>query len=286
MRKLRHLSLVIGAVLAGPHELQQCHDVPSGVKNVYVLMQQSMARGAQLADDPQKVVSFDGRPADVHCNQKCCQDYDEDTFPCDVALTAIDMEQASNYGYQAQQATCFFLSCINAQDDYACEFADGSGPKSVGYGLYVTWINPNSKKTRHLLRENYDMSTKKLEEKNNISNNMTSAEKIDGEKEVQLIQKVANSTSTRLSEKVANQVAEYRQMAKEALASKRAITPLILIILGVSVAFVFTFLRYRKLKQHIRYDALKQNDYYSKLDPDDMAAEQEAQQLINGAYDI
>ena len=43
-------------------------------------------------------------------------------------------------------------------------------------------------------------------------------------------------------------------------------------------------LRYRKLKQHIRYDALKQNDYYSKLDPDDMAAEQEAQNLINGAY--
>ena len=44
------------------------------------------------------------------------------------------------------------------------------------------------------------------------------------------------------------------------------------------------FSGYRRLKQHIRYDSLKQNDYYSKLDPDDMAAEQEAQNLINGAY--
>ena len=71
----------------------------------HVLMQQSFADGAQLADDPQKVISFDGRPADVHCNQKCCADYDEDTFPCDVALTAIDMNVAETQGYEAQTAT-------------------------------------------------------------------------------------------------------------------------------------------------------------------------------------
>ena len=99
------LAFLTGYVKSGPHELQQCHQTPAGAKNVYVLMQQSFSDGAQLADDPQKVVSFDGRPADVHCNQKCCADYDEENFPCDVALTAIDMEVAQTQGYQAETAT-------------------------------------------------------------------------------------------------------------------------------------------------------------------------------------
>ena len=99
------LAFLTSYVKSGPHELQQCHKTPAGAKNVYVLMQQSFADGAQLADDPQKVVSFDGRPADVHCNQKCCADYDEENFPCDVALTAIDMDVAQAQGYQAETAT-------------------------------------------------------------------------------------------------------------------------------------------------------------------------------------
>jgi len=264
---------------SSPHELQQCHSTPPGAQNVYVLMQQSFADGAQLADDPQKVISFDGRPADVHCNQKCCADYDEDTFPCDVALTAIDMNVAETQGYEAQTATCFFLSCINAKNEYSCKFADGTGPKSVGYGLYVTWINPNSKKTRHLLQAT-NSNVNKLEAEN-TSTNMTKEETVDGMKEVVVVEDVFNNTKARSSK-----LEEYKKLAKEAIASKKAITPLLLIIIGVSVAFVFVFLRYRKLKQLIRYDALTQKDYYSKLDPDDMAAEQEAQNLINGAYDI
>ena len=100
------LLLIFGDfVSSSPHELQQCHKTPAGAKNVYVLMQESFAAGAQLADDPQKVVSFDGRPADIHCNQKCCADYDEENFPCDVALTAIDMEVAQTQGYNALTAT-------------------------------------------------------------------------------------------------------------------------------------------------------------------------------------
>merc|ERR1712066_495621 len=127
---------------------------------------------------------------------------------------------------------------------------------------------------RHLLQAN-DLTVNKLEEENKTAN-QTKEQKEDGEKEIEVVKDVYNNPNSKL--------AEYKKLAKEALASKKAITPLLLIILGVSFAFVFVFLRYRRLKQHIRYDSLKQNDYYSKLDPDDMAAEQEAQNLINGAY--
>ena len=161
---------------------------------------------------------------------------------------------------------CFFLSCINAKDEYACKFADGTGPQSVGYGLYVTWINPNSKKTRHLLQAN-DLTVNKLEEENKTAN-QTKEQKEDGEKEIEVVKDVYNklpmtSENEKIPEKSINRtvlkhnlkqtntlynnpnskLAEYKKLAKEALASKKAITPLLLIIIGVSCAFVFVFLR-------------------------------------------
>jgi len=64
------------------------------------------------------------------------------------------------------------------------------------------------------------------------------------------------------------------------------LTPLIIGVMCMLLVIVGLSLKYRKLKKTIRYDGVKDADYYTKLDPADMAAEQEAQALINGAYDI
>lgn len=60
---------------------------------------------------------------------------------------------------------------------------------------------------------------------------------MDGMREVEVVEDVFNNTKARSSK-----LEEYKKLAKEAMASKKAITPLLLIIIGVSVAFVFVFL--------------------------------------------
>lgn len=288
MREISLQSISLGVlslfslIVAEPHQSQDCGRVSSGAENVYVLMAESLNSGARFADDPQKVISFDGRPAHIHCNEKCCSDFDDDTFPCDVALTTFPTRPAPGHtAFKSLQASCIFLSCVHPiSGDYVCQFADINGPEEPGYGQYITWINPNSKKTRHLLQA--DLPKSKVETQvlsMHTAKNQTLKEEADTVKELNMAEKIIEDSK----KKEDKEITDLREISD---ARRRVITPLILIICGISGAFIFLYLRYRKLKQHIRYDQIKQHDYYSKLDPDDMAAENEAQQLINGAYDI
>ena len=66
----------------------------------------------------------------------------------------------------------------------------------------------------------------------------------------------------------------------------KVLTPLIVVAMVLVLAVSTIAFKYKRLQKTIKFDGVKEADYYTKLDPADMAAEQEAQALINGTYDI
>ena len=96
---------------------------------------------------------------------------------------------------------------------------------------------------------------------------------IEGEKEMVAMEKGALAQS-----KIDKEKANTKLM--------KILTPLLIVAMVLSLAVATVTMKYKRLKKTIKYDGVKDADYYTKLDPADMAAEQEAQALINGAYDI
>jgi len=224
----------------------------------------------------------------LECSALCCEQYDRDSYPCDMAF--LDFNSQSNQG----DAVCAHFTCFDEFGNYICKFRNEIY-KATLFGEpmynYASWVYAFTEDLKPLIDSDGQKVSQALKMKGNLTNGAGK-----GIGTFSLEEEVRNEQEGRAGRDLG--AIEFDAMNQGARAQKKLdmdangkkmmdiLTPLIIGVMCMLLVIVGLSLKYRKLKKTIRYDGVKDADYYTKLDPADMAAEQEAQALINGAYDI
>jgi len=228
----------------------------------------------------------------LKCSYECCNNYDSINYPCDLAfLDFLPTENSLSWlsNSDPQFAICQHFSCYDIYGNFNCLFEnepymlDESGRQVF---TKASWLYAFSDDLMPLL----DNDGAKVREALKLQGNITS----ENGKQVGIIMKEEVSKSPRsldtIGELEAMEKGAMAQSKIDKLANKtqmlKIVTPLLIVAMVLAMGIATVTLKYKRLKKTIKYDGVKDADYYTKLDPADMAAEQEAQALINGAYDI
>jgi len=220
----------------------------------------------------------------LSCSFLCCNKYDIQNYPCDLAVVSFNTRN------DAEVANCQHMSCYDDNGFFRCKFVNvpyDVDRNGVQFTPVASWVYAFTAELDKLIDNDGAKAREAIKMQGNITNKegqgvgMFSVEEtirkdtrdLEGEKEFQAMARGAFAQS-----KIDNVSSNRRLM--------RFLTPILVIAMILIIGFATVTMKYRKLKKTIKYNGIKDADYYTKLDPADMAAEQEAQNLINGAYDI
>jgi len=290
MLQLLHILISIKAA----HSFE-CLKAPKGGEGVYPALDWSINRGAKILNS-EPILKRLNQENDLECNIKCCRDYDPINYPCHLAVT--------DNGDSPLMSQCTHFSCINEDTgEFVCAFIDENEESERNF-KYISWINPQTEILKQLITEDTEESPVRVAGlyNDNRSKAMTLGGQDTLDKSLnyniqesnfrQPLPKQPLNNGPEISQSelnLAENVAKQTRKEDEKIEQKertKIVTPLVLLLCLISAALIIILIQYMGLKKKIKYSSMKDNDYYSKLDPDDMAAEQEAQALINGAYDI
>ena len=246
-------------------------------------------------------------PLPPRCSYDCCNNYNNLAYPCDLAFINFNPNLRD-----PSIAVCSHYSCYDQFGNFNCQFKnepyreDFSGEPIFNYASWVyafsddllPLLDSDGAKVKEALKlqgnitsgDGKGLGVYQIEEEitdlnggngisgingiiNGSKNPRSLLAQIEGEKEMVAMEKGALAQS-----KIDKEKANTKLM--------KILTPLLIVAMVLSLAVATVTMKYKRLKKTIKYDGVKDADYYTKLDPADMAAEQEAQALINGAYDI
>lgn len=255
--------------------------------------------------------------ATQECNLSCCESNNQGTNECDLAFINFNIDNSGDPNY----AVCTHYQCLDDFGRLMCDF-ETEYPSFNYYNQPsyegASWLFAKSNKLSYLIDNNEEKVketmkiqgidgnqtktiefTKQVKSGNDDPNDDTSgnmimygSQQLGPQNPEAVFKQIENDPSKPVADRVfageAEGAIKQEKFDKERNKKRtmKILTPLIVVAMVLVLIIATMTFKYKKLKKTVKYVGIKEADYYTKLDPADVAAEQEAQALINGAYDI